>query len=374
MDKSAITQIPFLDLKQQYISVKKEIDKKIFEILDNTAFILGDELKQFEAEFAYFIGSKYCVGVSSGIDALIIALKALGIKNGDEVITVPNTFIATAEAISLAGAKPVFVDVDEKDFNIDINKIEEKITDNTKAILPVHLFGQPADMTEIKALAGKYNLFVVEDSCQSHGAEYNNKKVGTFGDIGCFSFYPGKNLGAYGDGGVVVTDDEVLYKTMLLMRSHGEGEKNKHEIIGSTNRLDNLQAAILRIKLRYLDGWNEKRINNALIYNKYLRNLDIKLPATLEERKHVYHLYVIRVKERDRVREELNLNGISTGIHYPTPIHLQNAYKFLGYKEGDYPIAEKISNEIISLPIFPELSEEQISNIADNLNLILCHM
>jgi len=364
-------EIPFLDLKAQYSSIKDEIDKIISFLINNAAFILGEELEEFEKEFAEFCNAKYSVGVSSGTDALIIALRSLNIGYEDEVITVPNTFIATAEAISLVGARPVFVDINEKDLNIDPYAIKEKINEETKAIIPVHLFGQPADMRSILDIAKENGLFVIEDACQAHGAEFEGKKVGTFGNIGCFSFYPAKNLGAYGDGGAVITDNENLYKEMLSMRSHGEVEKNRHEIIGSTNRLDNLQAGILRVKLKYLNGWNGKRRENASIYRKYLSGLKLVVPEELEGRKHVYHLFVIRVKNRDKVREELFDRGISTGIHYPTPIHLQKAYDFLGYKEGDFPVSEKVADEILSLPMFPELSEEQIKYVCNSLKEII---
>jgi len=364
-------KIPFLDLKAQYLSIKDEIDKKIFFLINNAAFILGEELEKFEKEFAEFCNAKYSIGVSSGTDALIIALRALNVGYGDEVITTPNTFIATAEAISIVGARPVFVDVSNEDYNINVDLIEEKITEKTKAIIPVHLFGQPVAISSVLDIAKKYNLFVVEDACQAHGAEFEGKKVGTFGEVGCFSFYPGKNLGAYGDGGVVVTDNEELYKKMVLLRSHGEAEKNKHEIIGSTNRLDNLQAGILGVKLKYLNEWNRKRRENASIYREYLSGLKVVAPEELEGRKHVYHLFVIRVKNRDKVREELLSRGVATGIHYPTPIHLQSAYKFLDYKNGDFPVSEKMAEEILSLPMFPELTEDQIKYVCNLLKEVI---
>ena len=363
--------VPFLNLKIQYENIKSEINKEILKILNNTAFNLGEDLEKFEEEFAQYCNVKYSVGVSSGTDAIIIALKALEICTGDEVITAPNSFIATAEAISLAGATPVFVDINKDDFNIDPSKIDEKITKKTKVILPVHLYGQPSNIKEIIKIAKKYNLFVVEDACQAHGAEFESKKIGTFGEVGCFSFYPGKNLGAYGDGGAVITDNEELYNKMVLLRSHGEIEKNKHEIIGSTNRLDNLQAGILRVKLKYLNEWNRKRRKNASIYRKYLNDLKVIIPKEFKGRRHVYHLFVIRVRNRDEVRKKLSDRGIGTGIHYPTPIHLQNAYKFLEYKKGDFPVSEKVADEILSLPMFPELSEEQIKYVCDSLKEII---
>lgn len=364
-------KVPFVDLKKQYESIKKEIDSKISFLINNSAFILGEDLEKFEKEFSEFCNIGYCIGVSSGTDALMIALRALGIVNGDEVITVPNTFIATAEAISLTGARPVFVDINEEDYNINVDLVKEKITEKTKAIIPVHLFGQPADIKGIMDIANKNNLFVVEDACQAHGAEFESKKVGTFGDVGCFSFYPGKNLGAYGDGGAVVTNNKEIYRKILSMRSHGEVEKNKHEVIGSTNRLDNLQAGILRVKLKYLKKWNSKRRENASIYRKYLSDLKIIVPEELEGRKHIYHIFAVRLKDRDKVRKELFNRGIATGIHYPIPIHMQKAYRFLGYNKGDFPVSEMVANEILSLPMFPELSEDQIKYICNLLKEII---
>ena len=364
-------KVSFLDLKSQYENIEDEVNKKISEVLENAAFNLGEDLRKFEKEFAQFCNAKYSVGVSSGTDAIIIALKALGIGNDDEVITAPNTFIATAEAISLAGATPVFVDINEDDFNIDSSKIEEKITKKTKVILPVHLYGQPSNLKEIIKIAKKYSLFVVEDACQAHEAEFEGKKVGTFGEVGCFSFYPGKNLGAYGDGGAVVTDNEELYKKMVLLRSHGEAEKNRHEIIGSTNRLDNLQAAVLRVKLRNLSKWNEKRRKNVEIYRRHLKGLELIFPKEIKGRKHVYHLFVIRVKDRDKIKKKLFDRGIATGIHYPLPIYLQNAYKFLGHERGGFPVSEKVADEILSLPMFPELSEDKIKYVCNSLKEII---
>jgi len=363
--------VPFVDLKKQYISLKGEIDEKISFLINNSAFILGEDLEEFEKEFSDFCNIEYCVGVSSGTDALIIAQRALGIGYGDEVITVPNTFIATTEAISLVGAKPVFVDINEGDYNINADLIKEKITDKTKAIIPVHLFGQPADMKNILDIARENNLFIIEDACQAHGAEFEKEKAGTFGNIGCFSFYPAKNLGAYGDGGAIITDNEDLYKTILSMRSHGEVEKNRHVVIGSTNRLDNFQAGILRVKLKYLEDWNNKRRENASVYRKYLSGREIVVPGELEGRKHVYHLFAIRVKNRDKVKKELSSRGIATGIHYPTPIHLQEAYRFMGYKKGDFPVSETVAEEILSLPMFPELTEDQIRYVCNSLGEII---
>lgn len=364
-------KIPFSNISQQYLSLKDEIDKKVLEIFNRSDFILGEDLKDFEQEFASYTGSKYAAGVSSGTDALIIAMKALGIKDGDEVITAANSFIATAEAISLAGARPVFADINEDDFNISVKSIEKVITDRTRAIIPVHLYGQPADMGGVMDLAAKYGLNIIEDACQAHGAEYKNKKAGSIGQIGCFSFYPSKNLGAFGDGGAVITSSEDLYQKMILLRSHGEITKNRHLLISGNNRLDNLQAAILGIKLQKLDYWNAKLRKNAELYRKHLEGLDLILPEEINGRKHIYHMFVIRVHNRNGVIAGLGQNGISTGIHYPVPVPLQPAYKSLGYLEGDFPAAETISKQIISLPIYPELSEDEIIYVANTLRNIL---
>ena len=357
--------IPFVDLKAQYDSIKDEIDEAIQNILNNTSFIMGEELKEFEEEFAKFCDVKYAIGVANGSDALILALKACGIGEGDEVITVPHTFIATTEAITHVGGEIVFIGINPKTYTIDVSKIEEKISDKTKAIIPVHLYGQPADMDSILKIAKKYNLRIIEDAAQAHGAEYKGEKVGSIGDVGCFSFYPGKNLGAYGDAGMITTNDGEIAEKVKLLRNHGRiTKKYEHEIEGYSSRLDNLQAAILRVKLSHLNKWNESRRRNAKKYNELLSNIDgIITPYEADYAKHVYHLYVIRVKDRDRSREELKSKGIATGIHYPIPLHLQRAYNYLGYKNGDFPVTEKASQEILSLPMFAELNEEQIVKI-----------
>jgi dTDP-4-amino-4,6-dideoxygalactose transaminase len=359
--------IPLVDLKAQYDSIKEEIAGAIQNVLNNTSFIMGEELKKFEEDFAQFCDVKYAIGVANGSDALILALRACGIGERDEVITVPHTFISTTEAITHVGGKIIFVDIDPKTYTIDISKIEEKITKKTKAIIPVHLYGQPADMDPIMRLAKEHNLKVIEDAAQAHGAEYKGKKVGSMGDVACFSFYPGKNLGAYGDAGMITTNSEEIAKKVKLLRNHGRiTKKYEHEIEGYSSRLDNLQAAILRVKLKYLNQWNVMRRKNAKKYNELLNKIDgIITPYEADYAKHVYHLYVIRTEERDKLREELKPNGIATGIHYPIPLHLQPAYHYLGYKEGDFPITEKASQEIISMPMFAELREEQIEEIVE---------
>ena len=359
--------IPFVDLKAQYNSIKEEIDEAIQRVLDTTSFIMGEELVKFEEEFASFCNTKNAVGVANGSDALILALIACKIGDGDEVITVPHTFIATTEAITQVGGKIVFVDIDSKTYTLDAKKIEEKITEKTKAIIPVHLYGQPAEMDSIIRIAKKYKLWIIEDAAQAHGAEYKNKKVGSIGDVACFSFYPGKNLGAYGDAGIITTNNDEIANKVKLLRNHGRiNKKYEHTIEGFSSRLDNLQAAILRVKLRHLNEWNIKRRLNAHHYNKLLKDLEgITIPYEADYAKHVHHLYVIRVDkmERDILIENLKRNGIATGIHYPIPLHLQPAYNYLGYKRGDFPVTEKASQEILSLPIFAELSDRQIDEI-----------
>ena len=388
-------KIPLVDLKSQYESIKKEIQGAINRVLNNTAFILGEEVTKFEEEFAKFCGAKYGIGTSSGTSALHLALLSLGIGEGDEVITTPYTFTATVETIIHCGAKPVFIDINPRNYNIDPEKIEDYLRLRTpsprsarflrnaelrtqpKAIIPVHLYGQPVDLDPILKLANKYNLKVIEDAAQAHGAEYNGalrlprfclatdkgRRVGGMGDVGCFSFYPGKNLGAYGDGGMVVTNDEKIANKIRCLRDHGRREKYEHLMVGYNYRLDALQAAILRVKLRYLDEWNEKRRKNASIYNGLLKDLNIITPYKEEYAKHVYHLYVIRIKRRYEVYKFLQEKGIACGIHYPLPLHLQKAYHSLGYKKGDFPVAEECAQEVISLPIYPELKRKEIEYI-----------
>jgi len=356
--------IPFFDLKSQYKEIKSEIDSAIIKVLKNGNFILGNEVELFEREFAKFLKVKFAIGVGSGTCALFLALKSLGVGEGDEVITVPNTFIATALAISHTGAKPVFVDIDERTFNIDPAKIEEKITERTKAILPVHLYGHPADMGPIMEIADERNIKVVEDAAQATGSEYKGRKVGTLGDVAAFSFYPTKNLGAYGDGGIVVTNDAQVAKEISLLRNYGQERKYYHLIKGFNSRLDEVQAAILRVKLKKVDKWNSMRRKNAKLYDKLLEGTDVILPLEKEGCKHAYYLYVIRLAQRDKLQKWLKSKGVDTMIHYPVPIHLQDAYKDLWCNRGDFPVTEKCANEVLSLPMFPELKKEQIGKIA----------
>ncbi len=368
--KERIKTIPLVDLKAQYLSLKPEIDQAIQRVIDNTDFILGKEVELFEREFASFSETEYGIGVASGTEALHLSLLALGISSGDEVITAANTFVATVLGIYYTGARPVLVDINSDNYNLDVSFIENVITKRTKAIIPVHLFGQPADMDPIMEIAREHNLKVIEDACQAHGAKYKGKKVGSIGNVGCFSFYPGKNLGAYGDGGIVLNNDEKIAQKIRILRNYGSRKKYYHEFKGFNSRLDTLQAAILRVKLRHLDEWNRKRIRNGLLYSSLLK--DIKEVITPQFREdsdysHVFHLYVVRVEKRDRLLDFLDKKGIRCGIHYPVPLHFQEAYEDLGYKEGDFPIAEKLSKEILSLPMYPELTEEEIIYVVESI-------
>lgn len=361
-------KIPLVDLKIQYETIKEEIQEAIKRVLESTQFILSEEVHKFEEEFAKFCGAKYCVGVNSGTDAIYLALRALRIGQNDDVVTVSHTFIATVEPVGMVGAKPIFVDIDPNTYTIDAQKIEKVITERTKAIIPVHLYGLPADMRLIMEIAKKYDLRVIEDCAQAHGAEYRGRKVGTMGDVGCFSFFPAKNLGAYGDGGAVVTNDERVALKIRMLRNHGRLKKYEHEFEGVNSRLDNLQAAILRVKLRYLEKWIERRIEKARIYNQLFAGCSgVVRPVVMNDAKHVYHLYVVRLKNRDVVQVELKKWGIATGIHYPIPLHLQPAFRHTGYKKGDLPVTEEIVKEILSLPLYPELLGVQQNFIADKV-------
>ncbi|MCU0652508.1 MAG: DegT/DnrJ/EryC1/StrS family aminotransferase [Candidatus Omnitrophica bacterium] len=368
--------LPFCDLSAQYKEIKKEIDRAIGGVIKRGDFILGEDEKLFEEEFAEFCHTRYAVGVSSGTAALFLAVMSLDIGCGDEVIVPDFTYIATALAVSYTGAKPVFVDIDEKTYNIDTNKLEQVITKNTKAIIPVHLYGQPANMAKIMKIAKKYNLKVIEDAAQAHGAtvkmEGNKKQaVGSIGDIGCFSFYPTKNLGAMGDGGMVVTNDTKIYQKLLMLRDYGRVSKYEHAIVGYNSRLDTLQAAILREKLKRLNTWNKSRQDAAGIYNKYFKGVDVITPCVADFSGHVYHVYAIRTKRRDEVCEAFKKRGIGVIIHYPIPLHLQKAYSELGYKSGDFPVSERISEEIISLPMYPHIKKQQIKIVVDVLKGVL---
>ena len=365
-------KVPFLDLKAQYVSIKEDISAGLQNVLDNTAFAGGPFVSQFETEFAAFCQTESATGLGSGTAALWAAIRGLGINQGDEVITTPNTFIATAEAISFSGAKPVFVDINEQTYNMAPELLENAITSKTKAIIPVHLYGQTADMDPIMKIARTKGLFVIEDACQAHGAEYNGKIAGSIGDAGCFSFYPGKNLGAYGEAGATVTNSTQLNENMRMFRDHGQEKKYYHSMIGWNARMDGFQGAVLSVKLKHLNQWNESRRKNAQLYNRLLSEVDgIILPTEADYAKHIYHLYVIRTKNRDEFISELAKDEIFCGIHYPVPLHLQDAYRSLGYKKGDFPIAEKCCEQIVSLPMFPELTVEQIEYVAEKIKKIV---
>jgi len=352
----------FLDLTAQYKSIKKEIDEAVKRVLESTVFIGGKEVEEFEKEVAEFCGVKYAIGVNSGTDALFLSLRALGIGPGDEVITTPFTFIATAGVIANCGAKPVFVDIDPEIFNIDPSKIEKAITKKTKAILPVHLFGQMADMDRIMRIAKKHKLYVVEDAAQAMGAKYKGKKAGAMGDCGCFSFFPSKNLGAYGDGGIIITNNEKLAEKIRLLKNHGSSPKEKYLnlIVGTNSRLDAIQAAILIVKLKYLAKWSRERAKKASCYNEKLKRVgDIVTPVTVSGRNHIFHQYTIRTKSRDELQKHLKKKEILAMIYYPLSLHLQPAFRDLEYREGDFPESEKAAKEVLSLPIYPELKKEE---------------
>ncbi len=407
-------KVPFLDLKKQYDSIKNEIQKEINEVLDNTAYICDKKVKDFEDSFSKLHNAKYCLGLSSGTDALHLAYWTLGIgissqvetgklrEEMDEVIVPVNTYIATTETITMVGAKPVFVDHEEESFNIDPKKIEEKITARTKAIVVVHLYGQPADMDPVIEIAKKHNLILIEDCSQAHLAEYlsrelegennvektyqdNNsnsrekdnpgiisrdrwRKVGTFGKVATFSFYPGKNLGAYGEAGAVLTDDQTLYEKMLRYRQHGAVVRYVHDIEGHNYRMEEIQGAVLGVKLKYLEKWTKERRRVARLYRELLGGIvQVKLPLEMPYAKHVYHLFVVRVQRREALMKYLKEKGVDTGLHYPEPLHIQQAYKYRNYKIGDFPIAEKCSKEILSLPLYPEMNEEQIRYVVESI-------
>ena len=366
-------KIPLVDLKAQYHSIKEEIDEAVLGVLRKADFILGDEVGLFEKEFAQFCDAKHGIGVASGTDALYLSLRALNIGPGDEVITAANTFIATALAISYVDGIPVLIDVDPSSYNIDVARLRDAITPRTKAIIPVHLYGQCADMDSILDIAKEYNLVVIEDACQAHGAEYKGRKAGSMGDIGCFSFYPGKNLGAYGDGGIAVTNDKELAEKIKMLRNYGQKEKYAHLLKGHNSRLDTIHAAILRVKLKYLEKWNRERRNIARIYTSLLKEC-VVTPEEMSYSKHVYHQYVIRIRNRDKVMRRLADWGISTGIHYPKAVHLQEAYTDLGCGIGAFPVTERCAGEILSLPIFPELTREQVACIVETIEKILSVM
>lgn len=392
--------IPLVDLKAQYKSIKNDADNKVNEVLSSASYIMGKDVIEFEKEAQDYLGVKHAISVGNGTDALVVALMALGIGKGDEVITTPFTFFATAESISFIGATPVFVDVEKDTYNIDPSKIEEKITEKTKAIMPVHIFGQPAKMDEIKNIAEKHKLKVIEDAAQAFGSEYKGKKIGSIGDVGCFSFFPTKNLGCAGDGGMITTSDDNIATIVKALRTHGSGENGQkaynllnnineevkiskgHDdtvynplkyynyLIGFNTRLDTIQAALLRVKMNYIDKWNNVRRENAKMYDENLKDTSLTLPVTIDEGKSVYNMYVVQSDNREEFVNRLKEKGISTGIYYPVPMHLQKVYKNLGYKEGDMPVAEYLSHRTFAIPIFPELTDDEKSYIIDSIKEI----
>lgn len=361
--------VPFLDLQAQYRSIKSEIDPAIQRVLDTSAYVLGPAVEQFEKDFAAYCGAKHCIAVNSGTSALALLMQANKIGVGDEVITVTNSFFASAEAISEIGATPVLVDCDPETALMDVTALEAAITPKTKAILPVHLYGQPADMDGINAIAKKHGILVFEDACQAHGSSYKGKRAGSLGDGAAFSFYPGKNLGAYGEGGAVTTNDDAVAAHIKMLREHGSPRKYHHDIVGWNERMDGIQGAVLGVKLKHLDNWNNARRKHAEAYRSRLPAAAVPI-AILDGADSVYHLFVIRIKNRDEVQKKLQERGIATGIHYPVPIHLQPAYAHI-WKQGDFPHSETLAEEILSLPMFPELTSEHIDAVIAALNDVL---
>ena len=363
-----VGMIPFLDLKTQYHSIRQEVLDAVESTFSTTQFSLGNEVQAFEEEFAAYAGAKYGIGVNSGTSALHLALLAAGIGPGDEVITVSCTFVATVAAIDYVGARPVFVDVEPRSLNIDVTQIEAAITQRTKAILPVHLHGQPADMDPILDIARRHNLVVIEDAAQAHGARYKGRGVGSIGHLGCFSFYPGKNLGAYGEAGMVVTSDEGYARRIRMLRDWGQEKKYHHVIKGFNYRMDGVQGAVLRVKLRYLDQWTDARRRHAERYGDLLKEARVSVPRPMPYAYHVYHVYAIRTEERDSLQAALQQEHIQTGIHYPIPVHLQEAYSDLGYRPGDLPVTELAAKSLLSLPMFAELTDGQVDVVSNAVN------
>jgi dTDP-4-amino-4,6-dideoxygalactose transaminase len=370
--QSAKIQVPFLDLKAHHDPIRAEVTAAMNEVIDANAFAGGPFVAKFEEAYAQYCDTKFCVGVGNGTDSLWFSLLALGIKPGDEVITPPMTFMATAEAITYAGAKPVFVDIDPKTYTIDVTKIEAAITPRTTAIMPVHLFGQSADMDPILELAKKHKLVVIEDAAQAQGTLYKGRKAGSMGQAGSFSFYPGKNLGAWGEAGAVTTSDPALREALMMFREHGQKKKYHHDVVGWNGRMDGLQGAVLSVKLKYLDNANNGRRRVATQYNTLLAGTPgVILPIEADFGRHIYHVYAVRIGQRDRILKQLGERGIGAGIHYPVPVHLQNAYSNLGYKRGDFPVSEDCGDSFLSLPMYPELTDDQIEKVVGALKTCL---
>ncbi|QAT17010.1 aminotransferase [Candidatus Velamenicoccus archaeovorus] len=368
-------KVRFVDLAAQYRETEKEISRLNDALIQRSDYILGQDVRYFEESFASYIGCRYAIGVNSGTDALFLGLLSLGVGRGDEVIVPAYTYIASAFAVTYTGARPVFADIDEATFNIDPQTIERVITKRTKAIMPVHLYGQAADMDPIRKIARKHGLRIIEDTAQAHGAQYRGRKAGSIGDIGAFSFYPTKNLGAFGDAGLIATNSKQLYQKLKKLRDYGRISKYVHGSIGFNSRLDSVQAVFLNAKLRHLDVWNQKRIGVAEMYDKYLGDIPgIRLPRVAGYGKHVYHIYAIRVKNRDKVLEGLISAGISAAVHYPVPLHLQPVYRHLGYRRGDFPVAERVCRDVLCLPIHPHITKKQIIYVAQTLKRLVKHV
>lgn len=359
--------LPVVDLRRQYACIRDEVIQGLHEVADSMIYVLGPKVAQFEKDFAAFVGARHCVGVNSGTSALHLALICAGVGQGDEVITVPMTFIATSWAISYVGASPVFVDIDPCTYTMDPEQVEKQITRRTKALLPVHLYGQPADLAPLLEIGERHGIPVIEDAAQCHGALHRGQPAGSRGLCGCFSFYPGKNLGAYGEGGAVVTDDDGIAARLRALRNHAQQQQHYHDELGFNYRMDAFQGAVLGIKLRHLEEWTSARRRLAARYNERLADTPLKLPVEAHDRRHVWHLYVALHPDRDRVRRELDARGISTSLHYPVPVHLQKAYRHLRYRVGDFPVAERVARECISLPLFPELTDAEQDRVVDAL-------
>ena len=368
--KATAITVPFVDLNAQYTRIRGEIEARVHQILESTAYVLGPEVAEFENEFAAFLGLKHVIGVANGTDALLLTLRALGIRAGDEVIIPANTFIATAEAIVHAGGRPVLADIDPQTYHIDVEQIERRITPRTKALIPVHLYGLPADLDPVRAIADRHGCDLIEDAAQAHGAAYGGRHVGAVGRAACFSFYPAKNLGAYGDAGAVATNDDALADTVRKLRHHGSVDKRRHDLMGYNSRLDSLQAAVLRVKLKHLDEWNRLRRQHAQYYNELLAGVPgLVTPTAPDGAKHVYHLYVVRADRghRDELRRYLQERGIETGIHYPAPLHQTEAFAPWHDRGNPLPVAEAVAGQILSLPMYPELGREQIQYVAEHV-------
>ena len=359
--------IPFVDLRAQYQGIKQEIDTAIAHVLESGQFVLGEEVAAFEGGFAGYCGARYGVAVNSGTSALHLALLAAGVGPGDEVITIPFTFVATVAAICYTGARPVFVDVEPRSYTMDVNQIDNAITEHTKAILPVHLYGQPADMDPIVDIAARHGLVTIEDAAQAHGADYRGQRVGSIGDLGCFSFYPSKNLGACGEGGMVVTNNSRYAQAIRMLRDWGQEGKYNHVLKGYNYRMEGMQGAILRVKLGHLEAWTERRRLHAEQYDRLLLDAEVQTPSAVSHIRHVYHIYAVRTAQRDALQQALAKEGIQTGIHYPVPVHLQKGYADLGYGRGDFPVSERLASEVLSLPMFPELTAQQVRDVAESI-------